>query len=330
MSSTLNQLSREETLSAVRNKNAEVLKDIVTGDFQQGGLLNRQQFAQFFQEVQNDTTAMDMVRTVPLDGPQAQIDKIGVGERQLRAVGEGDSAELRGIQTDQINIDVVKTSLPWELTRETVEDTLEYENTAEIILSHFSQQYAVDMEDLAFNGDTTFSDGGSAEEAFRTINDGWLKLANDRGSPYVDNGGTNVDTDLFYDLAQSVDPKYHRSGNNVFFMSRNQALEYKRTLTQRETDLGDQNIQNGSFMSPVGYPVVISDVFPDDHVLFCDPENLIHAVHRDMRVGVSTDTERVLMNDLFAQYNLTSRFDFEIEDENALAYADNIATPWTA
>lgn len=321
-------LSQEETLQAIRQKNAEVIKDVTTGDFSSGGQLNRQQFAEFYQEVQDETVAMDLVRTVPLDGPQYQIDKIGVGQRQLRAVGETSSASLRSISTGKVDLDVVKTSLPYELSREVVEDTLEYENTAEIILSHFTQQYAVDTEDLAWNGDTTFTDGGSATEQFLTINDGWLKIANDRGAPYVDGGNETVDTEKFYTMAQMVDDKYHREGNNRFFMSRKNALEYKKQLSQRESNLGDQNVTSGEFMTPVGYPVTISPVMPHDKVLFADPQNLIHAVHRDMRVDVTTESERVVLNDLFAQYNMTSRFDFEIEEADGVCLMDNIASGW--
>lgn len=326
--STSSELTNAEMLNAVRNKNSDVIKQIATADFTDGGQLNRQQFAEFYQEVQDETVALDLVRTVPLNGPQYQIDKIGVGERQLRSVGEGSSATLRGISTGSVDLDVVKTSLPYELTRETVEDTIEYENTAEIILSHFTQQYGVDTEDLAFNGDESFTDGGSATEEFLTINDGWLKIASDRGAPYVDGGNETVDTEKFYTMAQLVDDKYHREGNNRFFMSRKNALEYKKYLSQRETDLGDQNIQDGEFMTPVGYPVTISPVMPHDQVLFADPQNLIHAVHRDMRVDVTTESERVVMNDLFAQYNLTSRFDFEIEETEGVALMDNIASGW--
>lgn len=329
--STTQDLSTAETLEQIRNKNAEVVKEITTGDFQEGGLLNRQQFANFYQEVQNQVQALDQVRTVPLSGPQAQIDKIGVGERQLRQVGEAERADLRSIQTDKIDIDVVKTSLPYELSRETVEDTIEYENTSEIILSQFSQQYGVDMEDLAFNGDEDYEDVDNPDdEAFLSINDGWLKIANERGSPSVDHSGETISTELFYQIAQSVDDKYHRTGNHRFYMSRKQALEYKKELSARESDLGDQNVVNGEFMTPVGYPVSMSPVMPDDTVFFADPQNLIHAVHRDMRVGVTMTSERVVMNDLFAQYNLTSRFDFQIEEEDGVCVAENLDTPWAS
>lgn len=321
-SNTLGALSAAETQNEIRQKNTEVIKEIVTGDFEDGGLLNRQQFANFYQRVQNETTALDQVRTVSLNGPQAQIDKIGVGERQLRAVGEAERADLRGIDTSKIDIDVAKTSLPYELSREVVEDTIEYENTSEIILNHFTQQYSVDTEDLAFNGDEDDAD------EFLGINDGWLKIAEDRGAEEIDHGDETVDTDLFYRLAQRVPDRYHRTGNHVFYISRNQGLEYKRELAERQTDLGDQNVTDGTFMTPVGYPVVMSPVMPHETIMFADPMNLIHAVHRDMRVGVTMDSERVVMNDLWAQYNLTSRFDFQIEEVNGLSLATNVDSPW--
>lgn len=315
-------VSQSPSSSQIRKQNTEILKEIVTGDFEEGGLLNRQQFANFYEQVQNETVALDLVRSVPLSGPQAQIDKIGVGERQLRAVDEAERAETREVETTSIDIDVEKTSLPWELSREVIEDTIGYENTSEVILNHFSQQYAVDTEDLAFNGDEDDAD------EFIAINDGWLKIADDRGASEVDHSGETVDTDLFYRLAQHVPDKYHRTGSHVFFMSRNQGLEYKRELAERQTDLGDQNVTDGTFMTPVGYPAVLSPAMPHDTIMFVDPRNLIHAVHRDMRVGVTMDSERVVMHDLYGQYNLTSRFDFQIEEIEGMSLASNIDSPW--
>lgn len=315
-------VSQSPSSSQIRKQNTEILKEIVTGDFDEGGLLNRQQFTDFYQNVQNETVALDLVRSVPLSGPQAQIDKIGVGERQLRAVDEGERVENREVETTSIDIDVTKTSLPWELSREVIEDTIEYENTSEIILNHFAQQYGVDTEDLAFNGDE------DAADEFLEINDGWLKIAEERGATELDHGGEAVETDLFYRLAQRVPDKYHRTGDHVFFMSRNQALEYKRELSERQTDLGDQNVIDGTFMTPVGYPAVLTPAMPNDTIMFTDPQNLIHAIHRDMRVGVTMDSEKVVMHDLYGQYNLTSRFDFQIEEIEGMSLATNVDDPW--
>ena len=322
-------LSKAETLQAVRNKNSQVIKDITTQSFAEGGLLNRQQFATFYQEVQDEAQLLDRVRFEPLSGPEYQIDRIGIGEFNLRGVGEGDRADLRDIETGQIDIDVVKTSLPFELTRETIEDTLEYENTAEIILSKFTQAYAFETEYLGWQGDTDYvdADPGDEPEGFKSINDGWFKIAEERGSPTVDAGATTLDEGHLFDATYAMEDMFLRASDPLFVCHPKQAIAYREALSDRQTMLGDEMLTTGQMPTPTGYNIAVSSALPIDQAMFTDLSNLIYAVHRDMRVSVTTESEAVVMNDLFAQYNLTSRFDYQIEDEDGVVVIDNLADP---
>ena len=325
-------LSKTETLRAVRNKNSQVIKDITTQSFDEGGLLNRQQFATFYQEVQDSAQLLDRARFEPLSGPEYQIDRLGIGEFNLRAVGEGDRADLRDIETGQIPIDVVKTSLPWELTRETIEDTLEYENTAEIILSKFTQAFGFETEYLAWQGDTDLEAADEPDEPldFITINDGWFKVAEERNSPTVDGTGTTLDDGVLFDATYEMEDVYLRASDPLFIAHPKQVIAYRQALSDRETNLGDQMLTSADTPTPTGYNIAQSSAVPIDRVMFTDFSNLIYAVHRDMRVSVTTESEAVVMNDLFAQYNITARFDYTIEDEDGVVVIENLDEPGPA
>ena len=316
-------LTREQTLSAIRNKNTQVIKEIATSDFDDGGLLNRQQFAEFYQDVIPESNVLDMVRTVPVDGPDSQIDRIGVGEHLLREVGQGDAVEDQEVDTSKVDIDVTKVGFGWDLTRETVEDTIEYENTAEIILSQFSDRYAFDLETLAFQGDA------ADEDNFYGILDGWVESAkaDDAEVRDYDADETTLDEGVLFDLSLVLDDKYIDATNPVFMAHPKQVIAYRRSLADRETMLGDEMLTGAQIPTPTGFNLVASPACATDEVIFTDPNNLVFAPHRDIRVDVTTESEKVVKNDLFAQYSMISRVDFAVEKGEALALGENLAEP---
>lgn len=325
-------LDKDQTLSAIRNKNAEVIKEITTGDFQDGGRLNRQQFAEFYQEVIEESNVLSEVRRVPVDGPESEIDRIGVGERLLREVGEGTAVTDQSgtINTGKVDINTTKVGFGWDLSRETVEDTIEYENTAEIILNQFSGQYQFDLETLAFQGDTsaTVGDGSGDPDPFYSILDGWVVKASQDGATITDDGATNtLDSSLLFDLTYEMPDKYLDATEPVFFAHPKQVMSYREDLASRETGLGDAMLTTDEVPTPTGYSLRPSSAVPSDTVLFTDPNNLVFAPHRDMRVDVTTSSEKVVKNDLFAQYGVTSRIDFAVEQGSAVTGIENLAQP---
>lgn len=297
------------------------LEKVTTGDFAGGGLLNRQQFNEFFREVQNTTELLDRVRFEDVDHPKGQIDKIGVGERLLRAATEAQSGTLQAPSTGSLNYDTEKVELPWEVSMETVEDTIEGEGTADTLVDLFSQQFGVDVEDLGINGDASLVD------AFLGIQDGWLTTATARGAPTYDHAGAAIDKSVFKQVAGLLSEKYKRDQGLTFIMSQAQLDEFKDYLTDRSTGAGDQMLLSGDEPTPYGYGVVTPPAWPDDTIMFTNPQNLIFIAQREMMMRRTTEGEAVVRRDLYAIYNLLARIDYQIEDENAVALGINIAAP---
>ena len=323
----VSKMSRQEKLSAIRNKNQEVIKQITMADFEEGGRLNRQQFATFYQQVFETADVLDMVRSVPVDGPESQIDKIGLDRYILQPVGEAEDVDATTINDGKIDIDVTEAGFGYELSRRTVEDTIERENTAEIILDMHSERFGTDLEHLAFRGDETYENVDEPTyESFLSQNDGWLVKAEEEGANTSDHAST-IDNDVFFDAIYGVEDRFLRATDPVFFGHPKQLTAYRQYLTERETPLGDESVVDRGMPTPSGYPFVPTTAMPPDQIMFTDPNNLLYTPHREMFVDVTTEGKDVVFKRLFAIYAMSARFDFVVEEGSAVSIIKDIAVP---
>jgi hypothetical protein len=301
-----------------------------------GGQFPRRLFEEFFQQVQEEARLLDQIRTVALDFNQQAIPQIGVGERLMQQVDEGESVEdnFETASTGQVDIDVEKTVIPYELTQESVEDTVD--DVADILLDKFQRQFAADAQELGIAGDES-SPGTyfSGADSFFNINDGWLAIAQGDGSSSrvdgnssmteYDHGAGGVNTTLFDETILNLAAKYRRDGvDPIFLMNRDNVQRYKRFLTDKESGLGDAVLMGDMDLTPFDYDVIGVHGMPDTHALFTPPENLIWALRRDVEIDVVENSDETLERDLFARYALRARHDYQIEDLDAGVVVKNI------
>ncbi len=299
------------------------LEKVTTGDFSGGGLLNRQQFTEFFREVQEQAQILDLVRFEDVDAPKGQIDKIGVGERLLRSATEATEGSLNSPNTGKVEYDTEKVELPWEVSMETVEDTIEGSGTADTLVELFANQMSVDLEDLGANGDTTDAD------SFVSIVDGWVTFAeNDTNTSTYDHQGGAIEKDVFKNLKMALPVRYRRDTSNLrWLMSEDQKEEYKDYLTDRNTSAGDAMLMTGQEPEPLGIPIATPVNWPDDTIMLTPMQNLVWIVQRDVNMRFTDEGEAVVRRDLYGIYNMLARIDYVIEDTKGVGLAQNIASP---
>jgi hypothetical protein len=103
-------------------------------------------------------------------------------------------------------------------------------------------------------------------------------------------------------------------------MSHNNEMDYRDTLADRETGLGDSMVEG--FRSPVygyGVPCIPAALMPEDHCLLTNPLNMIWGVQRDILVETDKDIRaRSLV------VVVTLRIDFKYEEEDAVVLANSI------
>ena len=321
------ELTKENALSEVRQGNTQVLKAITMGDFQDGGRLNRQQFAEFYREVFASAPALDEVRTEPLDGPEAQIDKIGLDRYLLMPVGEDEDLDNTSVNTGKVDIDVTEAGFMWELSQRVLEDTIERDNTGEVILNMHADRFGTDLEHLAFRGDETYEDTENPDyETFLSQNDGWFAKAEEEGAN-IESWDADVSGDLFFELEYMLEDRYLEATDPVFMCNPKHETALRHWLTDRETTLGDTALEEPYSPTPTGRPMLVSGAVPTDKVMFTDVQNLIYAPHRDMQVDVTTEGHRKIARRLDAIYGITGRFDFVVEEGEAVAILEDVNVP---
>jgi hypothetical protein len=326
------------SVNNARQQNARAMqKDTIDseGDLS-GGQFPRRLFEEFFEQVQENAELLSLVRTVALEYEQQAIPQIGVGERLMQEVPEGGSVEddFETADTGQVDLDVTKTVIPYELTQESVEDTVD--DVVEILLNKFERQFAADAQELGVAGhESSPSTYFTGADSFFSIEDGWLAIAEGQDSSNridgnssmaaYDHGVGGVNTTLFDETILSLAAKYRRDGvDPVFMMSRDNVQRYKAFLTDKESGLGDMVLMGDSELTPFDYTIVGAHGFPDDKGLFTPPENLIWALRRDVEIDVVQNSDETLERDLFARYALRARHDFQIEDLDAGVVMTNI------
>lgn len=302
-----------------RHKNEDAMVEkLTTGDL--GGTLPRDRFEEFYQKVVDSAAMLEGARTEDLPRPQMELPRISVGERLRRGAGEGTGdAGTADVSTDQINMDTNKGTLAYDLTRESVDDTMTAEEVEEVVLDMLSRQFAVDTQDLAINGDESVADN------FLNQNDGWLKILSNRTDTNTyDHSDANgnpqeINTDLFDQSIQALPNKYLRSDRfePVFYMNENQVQQYRMALTEREDPVGSAVIFGDEDITPFSYDIVGVAAWPEDQAVFTHPQNFIYGLYDEVEIRVLTETDKVAENDLFARYFMRVRDDFQIEDEEA-------------
>jgi hypothetical protein len=324
--------------NARRQNQRAMQKDTIDseGDLS-GGQFPRRLFDEFFQQVQEQATLLNRIRTVDLEYEQQAIPQIGVGERLMQEVNEGGSVEddFETASTGQVDIDVKKTVIPWEITNESVEDTVG--DVAEVLLEKFQQQFAADAQELGIAGHES-SPGTyfSGADSFFGINDGWLAVAEGQDSSNrvdgnssmtsYDHAAGGVNTTLFDETILSIDQKFLRDEQMqpVFLTSRKNVQRYKGFLTDKESGLGDAVLLGERDLMPFDFDIIGVHGMPDTKGLFTAPENLIWALRRDVEIDVLEHSDETLERDLFARYALRARHDYQIENLNAGVVMTNI------
>ena len=147
--------------------NLEILKAATTAaDLVAGGLMTPQQAKVFLRMVFDTTALLKVCRTVNMPTPAYEIDKIGVGQRLMRGMGENEdmSSYTKKPSFGKIDLVAKKYALPWEISEDALEDNIEGKTLEQVIAEMFSTQMGLDTEDLAVNGDTVYTGTAPANQ----------------------------------------------------------------------------------------------------------------------------------------------------------------------
>ncbi|MEC1665513.1 phage major capsid protein [Bacillus halotolerans] len=285
-----------------------------------GGLMNPTQASAFIRMVQDAPTILNDARVIEMDHDTQKIEKIGFGQRILRAAQEGVglTKDQKAVpSTSTVNLSTKEVIAEVNITYDTLENNIEGEGLQDTIMQILAERAAVDIEELIVNGDTTSSDSYLAQL------DGIRKQA---VSHIVDLNGEELTRASFKKGIKAVPPKYLRIPQEFrFYTSPGIEVEWKDRVADRQTNLGDAAVQGGlssAFGIPVKgisnmqpYTIGEADASTDvSDIILTHPKNIILGFSRNIRIEVDKDIRRRMFVIV-----LTAKLDSKFEEEDAVA-----------
>lgn len=229
---------------------------------------------QFLVDVINNASTLKTLNWMIKKVPSGKIDTLKVGRRKLRAADDNSNDNPTGVGAVTTgSIDYAVKKVFWDewiknddviynairqaqsiMPQEGITDTADVEA---LIIQMLQKQFAMDLQDLAFNGDTEH-DVTDPDKDFLRIVDGFVKKM--MKSPYKTDLTTNPLTIAdMVNHVQLVPEEYKNNYDHdyVWLMGRQTHDKIAALLANRTTGLGDTLLVNGRVEKVAGYPVEI-------------------------------------------------------------------------
>ena len=287
-----------------------------------GGLLRPAQAQKFMRLLIKDSVLMKLATVVPMQSPKQQISKIKFGSRILRPGQEATSlspADRARPDMAQVELDAKLFKAEVRLSDEVLEDSIERGELRQTIMSMMAEAISRDMEDVLINGDTLSPD------PFLSVMDGIIKQTS---SHVVDAGGGPVTKELLRDLLKALPSEHLRDKKAMRFLTSVDAdLDYRNSLAERATVVGDRLLEGDTPVLYSGVPVQPVPLFPEklgpDNnqtvVLLVNPKNIHVGIWRNIRIESARDISEGTLKIV-----ATLRFDVRFAEESGTAKANQV------
>jgi len=307
------------------NKTILQKADLALGELTtDGGVLQPAQAKKFIRVMIKSAALLPMATVVPMKAPKQLLEKIQFGSRIMRAGEPGTAlAEADRSKPDlsKVELDAKLFKAEVRLNNETLEDSIERGQLKGTIMTLMAQRIALDTDEILVNGDT------SSADAFLAQFDGALVSAT---SNVVDAGGVKLQKTILRDALRTMPQEFRKNKRTLRYLtSSNAEIDYRDTLSDRQTAMGDNALMQAAPTAYGSVPVVDIPVFPENQgtapnddrtsVLLTDPKNLNLGIWR--RIQMETDK---LVREGVVIIVATMRMDFKYTHEPAVVKATNV------
>jgi hypothetical protein len=321
--------------------------DIAIADLQtNGGVLEPEQGASFIRRLIKTPTLIRVCRVVEMTSPQRKINKIGFGNRILRKATSATALTPTGSNgtvldgrakptTDQITLttkeQIAEVRLPYDVLEDNIERALTADNAPpntgpgglrQTLIDLIAERAALDLEELGLLANPAYTNGADADDqAYLSQLNGWLYTGQTSGH-IADAGQATISKAVFKSGLKTLPPQFQRNKAALrHYVSVNQETEYRDTLADRGTSMGDSAVTGAGPLFAFGSPVESVALMPETNGLFLDPLNLIFGIQRQVSMEFDKDiTARVYI------IVLTTRVDFQVEQPDGMVQYQNIAS----
>jgi hypothetical protein len=310
----------------MKNKDIIAKADLALSDIASAGKLSTTQANRFIRKVIDQPTILNVCRVVPMPSPTHKINKIGIGSRMLKAATENTalssgnrtapSFEAVSLTSKEL---IAEVRIPYAVLEDNIEGGNAFAALQQgagglhnTLVDLMAERAALDLEELGILGDT-----GSGD-AYLAVTNGWLALMSTNS---VDAGGVAFDKSITKAGLKAMPTKYLRNRTLMrHFVSVNNETEMRDSYANRQTAMGDTQVQGNLPLFSFGSLVNGVALMPATKGIFTDPLNLIMGIQRDVTMEYDKDiTTRQFI------IVLTCRVDFQIEEETATVKYTNIA-----
>lgn len=314
MSGTGNLLSNRDILA----KADLALADLVTD----GGILVPAQAKKFIRIMIDEAVVTKLATVVPMRSHKQLVEKIRFGSRILRAGNEAvalPEAERSKPDLSKVELDAQLFKAEVRLNNETLEDSIERGQLKQTIMQLMAERIALDTDEIVVNGDTASAD------TFLAKFDGMLKSAT---SNLVNAGGVKLGKATLRDMIRTMPTEFRKNKRALrFFTSPNAEIDYRDSLSDRQTVMGDTMLAQEAPVAYSSIPVVDVPVFPEDQgggndrtsVVLTDPKNINVGIWRQIRIEMDK-----LVSEGVLIIVATLRMDFKYTHEPAVVKATDV------
>lgn len=319
------------------NKSLLQKADITIADLQaNGGDLLPEQGATFIRKLIKQSTLLPQVRTVEMSASTRKINKISFASRILRKAVSSTaptSSQRSKPTTEQIELNtkevIAVVYIPYDVMEDNIERAAAANNEASndgpgafrnTIIELIAERAASDLEEGLLLGDTAYTSGDQDDQDFMTLWDGYLKRAETEGN-VADAGNQTVTKAMFKAGMKALPPQYQKNIPSMkHFVSMNNEIEYRDTLSDRGTSMGDSYTTGAAPAYAYASKVEGIQYMPENEGLYTNPLNLIFGIQRRVSMEFDKDIEARVYKIV-----LTARVDCQIEEAEAVVFYDNIA-----
>ena len=166
------------------------------------------------------------------------------------------------------------------------------QNIETALTSMMQESFALDMQDLLFNGDKDYT---GPDQDFIQIIDGFIKKMK-KSTKCIHLTDKLPTPGHLIEMKRMIDSKYynHPKFNFNWILSENTKLDLQKVILERPTDWADSVIVDGELKKILGYPIEVVSTYPDNFIAFTPMSNLQPVFTRDVRYNnTSTGVECV-------------------------------------
>jgi HK97 family phage major capsid protein len=270
----------------------------------------------------NEAVILKQATVVPMRSPKQLIEKIRFANRVLRSGSEATAllpAERAVPNLGKVELDAQLFKAEVRLNNEILEDSIERGQLRQTIMQLMAEAIARDVDEVIIQGEK------GSPDTFLGKLDGILKQAK---SNIVDAQLQTLNKGVLRDMLKTLPRPFVKNKKLLrYFTSVNAELDYKDSLSERATAIGDRYVEEDLPATYSGVPILDVPMFPEAQgaaqnatsILLTDPKNINVGIWRNIRVEVDkivTDGVLVIV--------ATLRFDVKYAEETAVVKGVNL------